>query len=94
VAPATGREEEGGRKEEGGEEENNAGGGTTTSREQETMMVNMTPIQTNLTPRLTPSSFTDHITPDGFPKRPLSIKRSTMETHRCRRKMRRWFEKL
>jgi len=53
------------RKEEGGEEENNAGGGTWASREQETMMVNMTPRQTNLTPRLTPSPLIDHITPDG-----------------------------
>jgi len=62
------------RKEGGGEEENNADGGTWVSREQETMMVNMTPRQTKLTPRLTPSSLADHITPDGFPKRPLSMK--------------------
>jgi len=62
------------RKEEGGEEENNVGGGTWASREQETMMVNMTPRQTNLTPKLTPSPLTGHITPDGFPKRSLSMK--------------------
>jgi len=37
-------------------------------------MVNMIPRQTNLTPRLTPSLLTDHITPDGFPKRPLSMR--------------------
>ena len=34
----------------------------------------MTPRQTNLIPRLTPSLLTDHMTPDGFPKRPLSMK--------------------
>jgi len=38
------------------------------------MMVKLTPRQTNLTPRLTPSLLTDHMTPDGFPKRPLSMK--------------------
>jgi len=38
------------------------------------MMIKLTPGQTNLTPRLTPSLLTDHITPDGFPKRPLSVK--------------------
>ena len=38
------------------------------------MMVNMTPKQTNLTPRLTPSLLTDHITLDEFSKRPLSMK--------------------
>ncbi|RHN49108.1 hypothetical protein MtrunA17_Chr7g0270961 [Medicago truncatula] len=38
------------------------------------MMVNMTPRQTNLTPRLTPSLLTDHMTPNGFSKRPLSMK--------------------
>jgi len=42
-----------GRKEGGWEEETNAGGGTGASREQETMMVNMTSKQTNLTLRLT-----------------------------------------
>jgi hypothetical protein len=49
-------------------------GDTRASREQETMMVNMTPRQTNLTPRLTPFLLTDHMTPDRFPKRPLSMK--------------------
>jgi hypothetical protein len=49
-------------------------GGTGASREQETMMVNMTLRQTNLTPRLTPSLLTDHMTPNGIPKRPLSMK--------------------
>jgi len=44
------------------------------SREQETMMVKLTPRQTNLKPRLTLSLLVDHITPDGFPKRPLSMK--------------------
>jgi len=34
----------------------------------------MTPKQTNLTPRLTPSLLTDHMTLDGFSKRPLSMK--------------------
>ena len=34
----------------------------------------MTPRQTNLTPRLIPSLLTDHMIPDGFPKRPLSMK--------------------
>jgi len=38
------------------------------------MMVKLTPIHTNLTPRLTPSLLTDHMTPDGFSKRPLSMK--------------------
>jgi hypothetical protein len=49
-------------------------GGTGASREQETMMVNMTPRQTHLRFRLTPTLLTDHMTPDGFPKRPLSMK--------------------
>ena len=80
MALATGGEERGGRKEERGEEENNAGGGTWASREQETMMVNMTPKQTNLTSRLTPSPFTDHITPNGFPKRTLSMKANDRNT--------------
>jgi hypothetical protein len=34
----------------------------------------MTPRQTNLTPRLALTLLTDHMTPDGFPKRPLSMK--------------------
>jgi len=34
----------------------------------------MTPRQTNLTARLTNSLLTDHMAPDGFPKRPLSMK--------------------
>nr|ABD32830.1 hypothetical protein MtrDRAFT_AC150440g15v2 [Medicago truncatula] len=38
------------------------------------MMVNMTPMQTNLTPRQTPSLLTDHITPGEFPNRPLCMK--------------------
>jgi len=38
------------------------------------MMVNMTPIQIKLIPRQIPSPLTDHITPDGFPKRPLYMK--------------------
>jgi len=37
-------------------------------------MVKLTPRQTNLKPRLTLSLLVDHITPDGFPKRPLSMK--------------------
>jgi hypothetical protein len=49
-------------------------GGTGASREQETMMVNMTPRQTNLRFKLTPTLLTDHMTPDAFPKRPLSMK--------------------
>jgi len=49
-------------------------GGTGASREQETMMVKLTPRQTNLTPRLTPFLLTDHMTPDGFLKRLLSMK--------------------
>jgi len=49
-------------------------GGTGASSEQETMMVKLTPRQTNLTPRLTPSLLTDHMTPDGFLKRFLSMK--------------------
>ena len=53
MAPATGGEERGGTKEDGGEEENNAGGGTWASREQETMMINLAPRQTNLRPKLT-----------------------------------------
>ena len=52
---------EGRRKEEGGEEEKNIGGGIGAR-------------QINLTPRLDPSSLTDHITPDGFSKRALSKK--------------------
>jgi len=58
----------------GWEEETNAGGGTWASREQEIMMVNLRPKQTNMTPRQTPSPLTNHITPDGFSKRPLSMK--------------------
>jgi len=50
------------------------GGGTGASTEQETMMVKLTPRQTNLIPRLTPSMLTNHMTPDEFPKRPLSMK--------------------
>jgi len=50
------------RKEGGWEVETNAGGGTMASREQETMMVKLTPRQTNLKPRLTSSLLTDHIT--------------------------------
>ena len=38
------------------------------------MMVKLTPRQTNLTPRLIPSLLTDHMTPNGFSKRPLSMK--------------------
>jgi len=38
------------------------------------MMVKLTPRQINLTPRLIPSLFTDHMTSDEFPKRPLSMK--------------------
>jgi len=38
------------------------------------MMVKLTPRQTNLTPKLTPSPLTDHMTPIGFPKRPISMK--------------------
>jgi hypothetical protein len=38
------------------------------------MMVILTPRQTNLIPRLTPSLLTDHTTPNGFSKRPLSMK--------------------
>jgi len=37
-------------------------------------MVKLMPKQTNLTSRLIPSLLTDHMTPDGFPKRPLSMK--------------------
>ena len=38
------------------------------------MMVKITTRQTNLKPKLTPSQLTDHTTPDGFLKRPLSMK--------------------
>ena len=38
------------------------------------MMVKLTPKQTNLTSRLTPSLLIGHMTRDGFPKRPLFMK--------------------
>jgi len=38
------------------------------------MMVKLTPRQIDLTSKPTPSSLTDHMTPNGFPKRPLSMK--------------------
>jgi len=37
-------------------------------------MFKLTPRQTNLIPKQTPTPLTDHMTPDGFSKRPLFMK--------------------